>query len=358
MNLDRLFYLLLTFILIAFAYFALAFEVKPITRETQSQDVNRDGLAGLTCGEPEHDFGRVQSDGQSVHLFQVSNQSNYSVEILTVNSSCGCLVTRSQLTGQTVEKGGSVGIPVMLDWRGKNGPFQGVVDVKFRALDKDLDSRLGNKAIQFVVRGDVLPLLSCNTDSIDFGRIEKAKSQKVVVSRIDGLSMKDLVVETTNEVVTAKVLRSDDNHCEIEVSVVVDPASNRTRLNASLNLELPDIKGNGRLLFIPIRGEYLKSNLTFFPTRFVFNPKRTQQRLIIQIGTTIDKPVELSVSESLKGKLQIEPQESSGNGERHYELNLIADQTSLSGGRGFEKGEIIVSNGTDRVGIPVMIVEK
>jgi len=358
MNLDRFLYLLLTCVMIAFIYFAIVFQPASAPSMTESKDVKRDGLGGLTCQEPEFDFGRVEVLAENVHLFKVDNQSPHQVEIISVNSSCGCLVTRSQLTGKIVDQGGKLAVPVMLNAKDKSGPFQGRVDVKFRVTDDDLDPKLATKVMQFLVKGNVEAVISSDTEIIDFGFIDKPLSKRVLITRRGGQPLNQLVVDTTHPAVTAKVLSCNHDRCELEISVGGASDENNTRLNASLNLQLPDVRGRGRYLLIPIKGEFLNSNITCFPSRFVFNSNRSQQKLVIQPGNGKDQQIELSVSDSLKGMLEIQPQENSDDGKLYYLVNLIANESADSEDSVYTKGQITVSNSENSVQLPVILVGK
>lgn len=92
------------------------------------------------------DFGRIEEGKVIEHAFIFTNQAKKTVNIQSVNTSCGC--TASQATKKTLAPGESTTIKVQFKSKGYEGPVQQFVYVNTDDID--------NQIIKFIIKADVV----------------------------------------------------------------------------------------------------------------------------------------------------------------------------------------------------------
>lgn len=92
------------------------------------------------------DFGRSSAGDVLKHAFTLKNESQKTLNIKNVTSSCGCAT--SQVTKTTLEPGESTDIEVKFNSKGYFGPVQKYIYVNTDGLD--------NPVIKFIIKTDVV----------------------------------------------------------------------------------------------------------------------------------------------------------------------------------------------------------
>jgi hypothetical protein len=92
------------------------------------------------------DFGKVKEGTVQEHAFVFKNESQRTVQINQVQTSCGCTVSHAQKN--TLSPGDSTQIPVRFDSHGYSGPTEQFVYVHTDNLD--------NPIVRFIIKAYVV----------------------------------------------------------------------------------------------------------------------------------------------------------------------------------------------------------
>ncbi|RJO65206.1 MAG: DUF1573 domain-containing protein [Candidatus Omnitrophota bacterium] len=92
------------------------------------------------------DFGKVEKGKTVVHTFILKNNAPHSLSVKTVNTSCGCAVTK--IGEKSIPPGESTSLEVAFDSR----DYSGVVQQYIYVHTDDLD----NPILRFIIKADVV----------------------------------------------------------------------------------------------------------------------------------------------------------------------------------------------------------
>lgn len=115
----------------------------------------------LVCLQPTYEFGSVEPDAEIEHRFVLTNQGNRVVSILNVHVTCGC--TKAVMTTNQVAAGGTAGLDVKINFKGRRGHL-------LKSLYVDTDDP-GNPALRLEVTGTVLVPIEVQPEGIHFGTV-------------------------------------------------------------------------------------------------------------------------------------------------------------------------------------------
>lgn len=151
----------------------------------------------IVIDSPEKDFGKVMQGETIKHVFSFSNTGSNTLEILSVEPSCGCQAT--SLSAKQIRAGQRGEIEVSVDTTGLAGAIDKVVHI--------ITNDPRRSSVFLSIKADVQPEISLSSPSIYFGNVPKGKevTQEVIVTVAAGRSIKILSAESTDESVIAKL---------------------------------------------------------------------------------------------------------------------------------------------------------
>lgn len=352
---EQLLYLLLTVILCCMVGMV---GYRSWTQVAAATDSLSDEVSSalLICNQPQHDFGDVVFALESSHMFRVKNNSQRPVRIVDIRSTCGCMVTRTQLRGATIAADEEINVPVLVNWVGKNGQVAAQITIQSEFLNVGTENSSRDNFLYLSVRGTVAPVLVAEPPSIDFGLIDGMIVRTLSVTRNDSRPIADMKIHATNPAVQAKVVSQSEICCVIELVADAKLFESGKRLDASLNVQVPDVIGLGGFLYVPLLGTTLDPNLRCFPSRLVFHRNRTRQQLTVEISQNLDHPIELNLSDNLKSCLTISRDGQDLGTKRRYWIDWAADESMFAIGESSRLGEFRVGHLGNVTTLPLLIV--
>jgi hypothetical protein len=111
-----------------------------------SQDAENSSLEQKAADPYAWDFGRVKQGEITKHDFELKNESENTLNIKDVNTSCGCTV--SKVEKKVLSPGESTVIEVQFNSKGYSGPIQQFVYVNTDSLDKPI--------LRFIIKANVV----------------------------------------------------------------------------------------------------------------------------------------------------------------------------------------------------------
>jgi hypothetical protein len=143
------------------------------------------------------DFGKVLQGEMLKHVFSFANKGSATLEILSVESSCGCQAV--SLSAKQTQAGQSGRIEVSVDTAG----LAGAVDKSVNILTNDPR----RPAVSLSIRADVQPEISLSSPSIYFENVPKGQevTKEVIITVAAERSIKILSAESTDESVRVKL---------------------------------------------------------------------------------------------------------------------------------------------------------
>ncbi|MEI6789358.1 MAG: DUF1573 domain-containing protein [bacterium] len=118
-------------------------------------------IPALVCLQPTYEFGSVAPDSEIAHQFVLTNQGSRVITISNVHVTCGC--TKAVMTTNQVAAGGTAGLDVKINFKGRRGHLLNSIYV-------DTDDP-GNPALRLEVTGTVLVPIDVQPEGIHFGTV-------------------------------------------------------------------------------------------------------------------------------------------------------------------------------------------
>lgn len=354
--LDRALWLLMTFSFLAFLVVGVLHWNRPIA-VSSSDTVFIQSSDWVECDAAVFDFGKVTSTHPGTHVFLLKNQSNGPVKVVDVKSSCGCLVPRTEMIGQSIMPGQSLAAPVLVDWNATSGAFVNQVRLTFAGEFGADKTSSQTQVLELTVKGEVEPILVCDPPSVNFGLIDQPQTRLIRFFRTDGVPFTEVHIDTTNPLVQAKLLGAQANECQIELIASPELVHGNSRLHASVNFQVPDLVGRNQFLFVPVQGEYLGPELSCYPQRMVLGRKRQEQRFRVRLGNNVAGNVQWVLSGSLKNFIAISEPERLSEGHFQYVLSCSPAGSQPNERGDFVEGQLTVSVGPHAIEVPIIFVE-
>ena len=157
----------------------------------------QDKAPSMVFDNPIKDFGKVMQGEMIKHVFSFSNKGSSTLEILSVEPSCGCQV--ASLSTKQIQAGQSGQIEVSIDTAGLTG-----------AIDKSVNIITNDPrrpSVFLSMKADVQPEISVSSPSIYFESVPKGKevTKEVIITVVAERSIKILSAESTEESVIVKL---------------------------------------------------------------------------------------------------------------------------------------------------------
>ncbi|MBR6022429.1 MAG: DUF1573 domain-containing protein, partial [Kiritimatiellae bacterium] len=140
----------------------------------------------LVCDAPVHDFGSVPDTAPVEHDFDIRNDGQLSLQILSVRASCGC--TAVNASQDVIPPGGTAAIHATFTTANRSGAQ--IKTITVTSNDPDSPTTL------LTLRGTVVKPLSANPAAVYYGRVSgpSAATREVVLTssapcRIASLSL-------------------------------------------------------------------------------------------------------------------------------------------------------------------------
>jgi len=152
----------------------------------------------MAIDDPAKDFGKVLQGETLKHMFRFTNKGTGTLEILGVESNCGCQT--ASLSAKQIQAGQSGQIEVVLDTAG----LTGAVDKPVHVLTNDPR----RPSVSLSMRADVQPEIILSSPSLYFESVPKGKEEvvkEVLISIPAEKSIKILSAESTEESITVKL---------------------------------------------------------------------------------------------------------------------------------------------------------
>jgi hypothetical protein len=143
------------------------------------------------------DFGKVLQGETLKHVFSFSNKGSTTLEILSVEPTCGCQAT--SVSAKQIQAGRSGRIEVTVDTEGLTGAVEKSVNI--------ITNDPRRPSVSLSIRADVRPEISVSSPSIYFENVPKGRevTKEVIITIAAERSIKILSAESTDESVTAKL---------------------------------------------------------------------------------------------------------------------------------------------------------
>jgi len=352
MNFDRILILISASSLLYVVGYAILSQSSKPSSATWSPPV---ASPAIVCESDHFDFGRQQEQEVATHAFVVSNQTDKAYKVADVRATCGCLITRTELTGSQLDPGRFIHVPVAVDLQGKAGRFQGFVWVHFVPTESS-DAQYGEQVIKLSVSGDVDALLVADPSTVDFGRLIPGAAREVTIRRTDGKSLSMPTFHSTSSLISVADTELQENHCTIQLVVLdFEDVGNDPKLESALNVTVPGVSAVAGNLSIPVTGSFFDQNFQVTPSRFVFNSRRLKQRLIVDGEEETLRSMELTTNFEAEVELHVEPIEANQAGRREFWLEWkLAHKLKQEGGH-YVKGEVVLSSQAGSLKLPVMV---
>ena len=207
-----------------------------------------------------HHFGEHRQGEQLRHVFSLLNNTERTVKIVELNSSCQCVVAGGDELGSlTIPPRQRFQLPVSIKTSGSQDEAAGRVIVRYcDAADEKNDFR-GEYAL--VVKADVLPAYRINPSVFDFGTIDGLQTQTATKTvRIVPVDVKNLSVDTlraTTEFLTLKLAESKSSGTDILLDITLDVTSFSSSRKFEGMVTFETNCERARRGAIPVRGRYV-----------------------------------------------------------------------------------------------------
>ena len=134
----------------------------------------QDKAPSFFIDNPAKDFGKVLQGVTIKHVFRFSNNGSATLEILSVEPSCGCQA--ASLSARQIQAGQSGQIEVSVDTAGLTGSVEKSVNITTN------DPR--QPSVSLSVRADVQPEISSSSPSIYFENVSEGKeaTKEVIIT--------------------------------------------------------------------------------------------------------------------------------------------------------------------------------
>lgn len=285
-TIDRLLFGLLACLFVGFAWLCVTSfttSMSPATTHSmspatpQNSDVEFDKLI---CENAIFDFGVIRNDRELIHQFIVKNTSEETYEIVDVVSSCGCMVPRTQLKGKTVNSGGELSIPVLVDSTGKSGDFVGRLQISYKSKSSIADGGNDRETLVLSLKGEVQPVLTAVPSEISVAELIDNEVLAIQINRTDGGSFDNVNIEAPGNLVDFKLTEKTGSQLQLRVRATsLARSPNPTVANGGISIHIPDIIGNSAYLYIPVQGLLTGNSFRCTPQRLVLNRIRKSQPL-------------------------------------------------------------------------------
>ena len=124
----------LFFLIIILTYPTGCKQLKKEHNTISTQMSDNDGTAEIVFETLEHDFGKIVEGSKVSYVFNFKNTGTGTLIISSVETSCGCTVTR--FSNKPVHPGGKGKLKVILDSSGKSGHQLNTVEITSNAFRK------------------------------------------------------------------------------------------------------------------------------------------------------------------------------------------------------------------------------
>lgn len=182
---------------------------------------SRAGLQGSTieCSAPSHDFGVAYAGDTVDHQFKLRNFGAVALTVEKVTASCGCTVISEDVTGKTIEPGGSLSIPVKFSTGGMDGLAKKPIRIQFEANPVPITLEIKGEIQSRIVKSPTAVIIARKAPS-------DQASGTITIKKRKGVPRFHIVEATSNSTfikpsVQEKVIADDsDFDIEWEVSVL------------------------------------------------------------------------------------------------------------------------------------------
>jgi len=157
----------------------------------------QDKTPSMVFDSPLKDFGKVLQGEMIKHVFSFSNQGSATLEILSVEPSCGCQA--ASLSTKQIQAGQSGQIEVSIDTAGLTGAIEKSVNI--------ITNDPRRPSVSLSVRADVQPEITISSPSIYFEKVPEGKevTKEVIITVPAERSIKILSAESTDASVIVKL---------------------------------------------------------------------------------------------------------------------------------------------------------
>lgn len=157
----------------------------------------QDKTPSMVFDNPVKDFGKVMQGETIKHVFSFSNKGSSTLQLLSVEPSCGCQA--ASLSAKQIQAGQSGQIEVTVDTAGLTGAIEKSVNI--------LTNDPRRSSVSLSIRADVQPEIIVSSPSIFFENVPKGVevTKEVIITVAAERSIKILSAESTDESVIVKL---------------------------------------------------------------------------------------------------------------------------------------------------------
>lgn len=174
----------------------------------------------LVPRSPVWDLGDVEGGHTYSHVFELTNKSRNSVNIVSVVSTCGCIAAKPP--GSTVAPGGTVNLPVSIALPREPGAFHRKIQLTTAGASREATLTLSVKG-----RCGASPALFVLPPRLDFGDVPVGSQQvrEITVGRYDGSPVRFQGIDDAKQGVTLLNQSTGDSsiHNGVRLSLQLDP---------------------------------------------------------------------------------------------------------------------------------------
>jgi len=233
----------------------------------------------IYCDQPKFDFGKIVQGKKIEHIFVIQNRGNATLNVLSVQPSCGC--TTAPISQNVIEPGKTAEIKSVFD----TARFEGVVHKGINVSSNDPDHAI----FQLSLAGTIIKLYETLPSFIDFQRINKNSGfeTQVTVRGLEGRVPAITSVTLDGDVPVDATFAKKPDTDEYIVTLKLKPNVQPRGIAGSLVIHLkdPDVP----TLQIPIRGQ-VTGDVTFFPPQINFGTLRAKEVMARKVILTLNSP--------------------------------------------------------------------
>lgn len=273
----------------------------------------------IVCDEPVFDFGTVDPSEAVEHTFLIRNEGTLTLELTRVHPSCGCTV--ANVSQNSIPPGGESRITSRLSLQGRSGPQQKSIVI---------DSNDPNQPqLILMLRGIAGSALNVMPTQLAMPKIAPGStpSGNVIISAADGVEFRVTAVETTSDLLEAKVDPIEANR-SYRITIGAKQPLSSGAISASVVVSTDHPKR--ARIDIPV-SFVVSRELVVAPREIIFDhPSDEPSSRFVLIRNADGTPIELDGLEPPDSAVQIETYPFGASGMR-IQLNNLVPSAALNG---------------------------
>lgn len=207
-----------------------------------------------------HHFGERRQGETLRHVFSLLNNTERTVKIVELNSSCQCIVAGdNELGSMRIPPRKRFSLPVSITTSGTQDEAAGRVIVRYCDAADETNGFRGEYAL--VVKADVLPAYRMNPSVLDFGTIDglltQAETKTVRIVPVDVERLNVDTLHATTSFLSPKLADTKSNSTDILIDITLDVSSFSRSRSFEGMVTFETSCSRARRGTIPVRGHFV-----------------------------------------------------------------------------------------------------